>query len=104
MGYHSKKIKEQKNMKDEKNEFIAIDDDGNEVTCEILFTFESTETGKCYICYTDNTVDEEGCTRVFASILGSNDDNVKLLPITSEEEWKIVETIMAKLQEDELDD
>lgn len=38
------------------------------VECETLFTFESTETGRSYIVYTDNTTDEDGNTTVYASI------------------------------------
>mgnify|MGYP007053697166 CR=1 FL=1 len=36
-----------------------IDEKGIEVTYDILFTFESEETNKNYIAYTDNTLDEE---------------------------------------------
>ena len=47
-------------MKDETMTFKVINDEGKEVECEVLFTFESDETKKNYIVYTDNTTDEEG--------------------------------------------
>ena len=48
--------------------FKVMNDEGKEVECEVLFTFESEETKKNYIVYTDNTTDEEGNTKVYASI------------------------------------
>ena len=55
-------------MKEEQMKFKVIDDQGNEIECEVLFTFESDETNKNYIVYTDNTTDEQGNTKVYASI------------------------------------
>ncbi len=78
--------------------FKVINDEGNEVECEVLFTFESEETKKNYIVYTDNTMDEEGNTKVFASIYNPNEAETKLLPIETEKEWKIIETILEEIQ------
>ena len=55
-------------MSNEKMSFKVIDEKGNEIECEVLFTFESDETGKNYIVYTDNTTDDLGNTKVYASI------------------------------------
>jgi uncharacterized protein YrzB (UPF0473 family) len=82
------------------NKFNVIDKDGNEIQCEVLFTFESEETKKNYIVYTDNTKDNKGNIRVFASIYDPNADNSELLPIKSEKEWKIIETILESIQEE----
>ena len=49
-------------------------------------------------CYTDNTIDEEGNTKVYASIYNPDQDETKLLPIETEKEWKIIETILDELQ------
>ena len=53
---------------EEKNTFQVLDENGKEVTCEVLFTFDSEETKKSYIVYTDNTTDDDGNVRVYASI------------------------------------
>ena len=82
------------------NKFNVIDNDGNEIECEVLFTFESEETKKNYIVYTDNTKDNKGNIRVFASIYDPNADNSELLAIKSEKEWKIIETILESIQEE----
>lgn len=85
-------------MKDETMTFKVINDEGKEVECEVLFTFESDETKKNYIVYTDNTLDEEGNTKVYASIYNPGEDETKLLPIETDKEWKIIETILDELQ------
>ena len=85
-------------MSDETMTFKVINDEGQEVECEVLFTFESDETKKNYIVYTDNTLDEEGNTKVYASIYNPDQDETKLLPIETDKEWKIIETILEELQ------
>ena len=89
-------------MKEETLTFKVINDEGQEVECEALFTFESDETKKNYIVYTDNTLDEEGNTKVYASIYNPDQDETKLLPIETEKEWKIIETILDELQNETL--
>ena len=84
----------------DKNTFKLITNDGTEVTCNVLFTFDSDETKKSYIVYTDNSRDQEGNIQVFASIFDPNDENTKLEPITTEKEWKVIETILETLQEE----
>lgn len=86
-------------MKEEKMTFKLFDDDGKEIECEVLFTFESDETKKNYMVYTDNTSDEEGNTKVYASIYNPDEDEQKLLPIETDEEWKIIEDILNQIQE-----
>ncbi len=83
-----------------KNKFTVIDKDGKEVECEVLFTFDSEETGKNYIVYTDNTKDANGNVRVFASIYDPSKEDSELLPIKSQKEWKIIETILESIQEE----
>jgi uncharacterized protein YrzB (UPF0473 family) len=87
-------------MKEEKkNTFQVINDEGKEVTCEVLFTFDSDETKKSYIAYTDNTLDEVGNIKVYASIYDKTGETKELLPIESDKEWQIIENIFSKLQD-----
>jgi uncharacterized protein YrzB (UPF0473 family) len=87
-------------MNDEKKGlFTIINDKGEEVECEILFTFDSDETKKSYIVYTDNTTDEEGSIKVYASIYDSTGTSPDLLPIETEKEWLIIENILSSVQE-----
>ena len=86
-------------MENTKMTFKILGDDGKEIECEVLFTFESDETKKNYIVYTDNTLDEQGNTKVYASIYHPNEENTNLIPIETDKEWKIIETILDELQQ-----
>ena len=83
-----------------KNTFSMLDENGVEVVYDVLFTFESEETGKNYIVYTDNQKDETGNIEVYASIYYPNDPHSKLEAIETEKEWKVIETILETLQEE----
>lgn len=83
---------------EEKMTFKALNNEGQEIECEVLFTFESEETNKNYMVYTDNTTDEEGNVKVYASIYNPEKPESELIPIESESEWKIIETILEEIQ------
>lgn len=83
-----------------KNSFSLIDENGNEIVYDVLFTFESEETHKNYIVYTDNTRDEVGNIEVYASIYDPENPEGKLEAIETEKEWKVIETILHTLQEE----
>ena len=74
----------------EKNKFSLIDDKGNEVVYDVLFTFESEETKKNYIVYTDNSRDDKGNVQVYASTYNPDDEKTKLEAIETEKEWKVI--------------
>lgn len=82
------------------NTFKVIDKDGKEIEFEILFTFESDETNKNYMVYTDNTKDENGNTKVYASVFKPDAESLELLPVETEREWKIIETIINSITEE----
>ena len=86
------------------NTFIAIDANRNEVVCYILFIFDSSETGKTYIVYTDDRGEKDGRGQLFASILSETEEkngNHLLLPIHTEREWDIIKTILCELKTEE---
>lgn len=83
--------------------FNAINPDGLIVECETLFTFQNTDSDKSYIVYTDNKVDEEGNTLVYASAYVPADVEyneqsgmaaISLIPIEEEGEWTMVEKLI----------
>ena len=82
------------------NTFKIKDKDGKEIEFEILFTFESDETNKNYMVYTDNTTDEEGNTKVYASVFNPNAEPLELLPVETERECKVIETIITSIEEE----
>ena len=83
------------------NTFTIVNDDGQEIKCEVLFTYEDEKTNKNYIAYTDNTLDDEGNTKVYASIFNPEEENPVLLPIETDEEWKLIEGILSSLSNPE---
>ena len=87
----------------EQSTFTILDETGQEVVCEALFSFDSKETGKSYIVYTDNTEDEAGNTRVYASCFYPESDNAELLPIETSKEWEIIETILESLKQSNIE-
>lgn len=87
-------------MKEEKKGvFTIVNDRGEEIECEILFTFDSDETKKSYIVYTDNTTDETGSTKVYASVYDPTGQTSALMPIESEKEWLVIENILSSVQQ-----
>ncbi len=84
----------------EKNQFKLVDENGKETIYDVLFTFDSDETNKSYIVYTDNSTDDLGNIQVFASIYYPGSDTSRLDPIETEKEWKVIETILNTIQEE----
>ena len=85
-------------MLEEKNSFILRDDNGKETKYDVLFTFDNEETEKSYIVYTDNSLDEKGNVKGFASTYIPNSNDTRLMPVETEKEWKIIEIIMEEIQ------
>lgn len=86
-------------MNEEKMTFMLKDESGKETEFEVLFTFDSKETGKSYVAYTDNSKDEQGSTRVYASIYTPNQEPMKLEAIETEEEWAMIQNVLDKIGE-----
>lgn len=82
------------------NTFKIVDKEGKEIEFEVLFTFESDETGKNYMVYTDNTKTEDGMTKVYASVYDPNSEVLELLPVETEREWNIIEVIIKSITEE----
>ena len=83
-----------------KSSFTMIDQNGNEVVYDVLFTFENDETNKNYIVYTNNKKDADGNIEVYASIYDPENPKSKLEVIKTEKEWKVIDTILSTLQEE----
>lgn len=86
--------------KKETSFFTVTNKDGKETEFEILFTFESDETNKKYIVYTDNTLDKDEYIKTYASIYEETDNVLKLTPIEDDKEWNLVEKLIAQATEE----
>ena len=92
-------------LKDKRNElrddmFIGFNEAGEEKTFYKLLEFDSEETGKHYLAYTDNELDDNGNVKAYGSIVTYDGGYMKLEAITSEKEWKVIETALRVLQEE----
>lgn len=82
------------------NTFKMVTEDGKEIICNVLFTFDSEETKKSYIAYTDNTYEPDGSIKAYAAVYHPENLNAGFEPIETEKEWKVVETILEAIQEE----
>ncbi len=74
-------------MEKQENTLIIIDDQGNEITMEVVFMYDDPETKEKYVFYIDPS-DEEG--EVFVS---AYDDEGHLRPIEDDAEWKKLDEV-----------
>lgn len=77
---------------------------GREVVCDILFKFQSKETGKHYMAFTDHSKDRDGNPSVFYATYDPEAEDISLAPIQSEQEWVMVRDMMNALQEEALNE
>ncbi len=79
------------------NEKIVISKDGKEVECDVLFTFDSEDTDKSYIGYTDHSIAPNGRKNIYVSafdpILGTG----TLEDITDEKELAMVHDVLEEI-------
>lgn len=83
-----------------KNTFTMMNKDGKEIEYDVLFTYESEETHKNYIVYTDQSKDEAGNIQVYASTYDPNNPDIPFGEVETDKEWKVIETILQTLQEE----
>ena len=76
---------------------LVTREDGSEVECDILAAFDCETNGKSYIIYTDNELDENGNTQLFASVWDDSGDVAKLLEIEEEEEWQMIDELLDQM-------
>ena len=84
----------------EDKSFTLVNEEGIETKYDVLFTFDSDDTKKSYIAYTDNTYDEDGNISVYASTYDPNSEEMVLGEITTDKEWKVIETILNTIQKE----
>lgn len=86
-------------MNEEMEYLLVTDEEGNEIQCEIILTFESEEFNKNYVVY--QIKDDESGEYYAASYNPEDDDEGKLLQVETEEEWDLIEEVLESFLEDE---
>jgi len=91
---------------DKEEKFKVLTDDGKEIECDILLTFDLEETNKHYVVYTDNTMDNEGNTNVYALLVNSPFSanlapltiiNSKIFLVVATPPWQDISTISSNV-------
>ncbi|KRM88903.1 hypothetical protein FD21_GL000622 [Liquorilactobacillus vini DSM 20605] len=73
---------------------ILVDDQGNEVLYQILFTFDSDDYEKSYVLLIPADAQPEEQVDVLAFSYDPADANSELREIESDEEWNMVEGVL----------
>lgn len=95
-----------KEQNDAENLITLVDDSGNEVQYEILFTFESDDYGKSYILLVPAESEPEEQVDVMAFSFdpkqeAAEDGDLDLTEIDDDEEWQMVEDVLDTFLNDE---
>lgn len=86
-------------MNEEMEYLLVTDEEGNEIQCEIILTFESEEFNKNYVVY--QIKDDESGEYYAASYNPEDDDEGKLMQVETEAEWELIEEVLESFLEDE---
>jgi uncharacterized protein YrzB (UPF0473 family) len=82
---------------EDKKTIIVVGEDGSEKEAEVLAVFTMKSTGKDYILYTLNEVDENNMIKIYASTLIEKDGVYTFDVIESDEEWTQVKDVMKQM-------
>jgi len=82
------------------NRLTFIDEEGNEILCEILFTFESKEFNKNYVLFYPVAGEEDDIEVMAASYLPGEEGDGELQAIETDEEWDMIEKVLDQFEED----
>lgn len=87
----------------EHEHITIIDEEGNEVLHEVLFTFDSETYGKSYVLVYPAGIPEGEEVELQAFSYVENEDGTEgdLLPIETEEEWDMVDEVLNTFLDEE---
>ncbi len=77
------------------NQLVVVDGEGNEILCEILFTFQSEKSGKNFVVFyrVEDLGSEDDTLELSAAIYqeGEEGDTGELIEIEDDDDWNEVE-------------
>lgn len=82
------------------NEKIQIEKNGEIVDCDVLFTFDSEDTMKSYVGYTDHSFGSNGRKNIFVSAYNPLKAKIELEDITDERELKMVSEVLNQIDKE----
>ena len=82
---------------DLENDKVIMEKDGVEINCDILFTFDSDDTKKSYVGYTDNKIAANGRKTIYVSAYNPLSGKQELENITDPKELEMVQEVLGKI-------
>ena len=79
---------------DIEKEKVQIEKDGKVIDCDILFTFDSEETMKSYVGYTDHSVADNGRVNIYVSSINALSPKLELEDITDPKEIEMINQVL----------
>lgn len=86
-------------METKDSKITLLNDKGEQKEFEVLFTFDSDETKKNYIVYTDHKKDPDGKEMVYASIYDATGKDKNVYPVETPKEWQVIENILNSIEQ-----
>ena len=87
------------------NQLVFVDENGNEVLCDILFTYDSEEFNKSYVFFAPvGCADEDGKVEVGVASYVAKDGGVgELHQVETDEEWDMLAEVFDSFASEEDD-
>lgn len=80
-------------------EIKIINEKGEEVTCKVKTVIFGEDNDKVYFIFEDGLKGEDNLPIEYAAAYNLNGDDEQLLPIETEEEWDLINSIYESQQE-----
>jgi len=82
------------------DQLTFIDEEGNEILCQVLFTFHSDDFKKDYVLfYPVGQEQNEEQIDVMAASYVAEQENGTLEPVNTDEEWDMIEDMLERYEE-----
>ncbi|HOW38142.1 MAG TPA: DUF1292 domain-containing protein [Candidatus Izemoplasmatales bacterium] len=88
-------------MEHDTEKLIVTDENGKDIECNIILTFDSDEYEKSYVVY--QIVGDESGEYYAASFNPDDGDEGKLFQVETDEEWDLIEEVLESFLEDQED-
>ncbi len=82
-------------------EKIIMEKDNQNIECDILFTFDSEDSNKVYVGYTDNTIASNGRKNIYVSSYDPFNSPSKLEDITDEAELAMIRDVLKEIDSED---
>lgn len=84
----------------EEGQKITMEKDGKTIEYDVLFTFDSEDTMKSYIGYTDHSFGENGRKNIFVSAVRALNPKIELEDITDEAELQMINDVLVQIDKE----